>query len=407
MRLAPLTLGVLAVACQPYDFARVAPLTVATGSEAHVVALRGLKPNVMFLVDNSGSMAVPLDPAAAGCPAGCGTGSAPCPASCPTRHREFQRVLGDFLAGANTVARFGGTSFPSDATCGPPRSVDVALPPPTGDDVGADGVLAEHAQRLTERVAALQPAGGTPTAAALAFVGSQASLREDDGRDDYVVLLTDGLPNCNDANPAQVCGCDAATCGTCAGGVCAAQREACRCTTASCDGALCSRGCLDADTTVAEVARLRAGGLRTAVIGFGAEARAGDGPEVLARLARAGGFTRRCAGDGECGASRCVAGACEDALFLAGDGDELAAALRAVSAALPPSPCEFHLVSPPTDEALLAVRVDGEHVPAGAQTWRYEASRSTVIFEGELCARLTATTTAAPLAVEFRVAQRL
>ncbi|HEY0093821.1 MAG TPA: VWA domain-containing protein, partial [Archangium sp.] len=53
--------GVLATGCQTYDFEPVEPLAVAQTTETRRIEARGLKPNMMMLVDTSGSMTAPVD----------------------------------------------------------------------------------------------------------------------------------------------------------------------------------------------------------------------------------------------------------------------------------------------------------------------------------------------------------
>lgn len=360
--------GVLA-ACQPVEFRRVEPFAVAQTTRGTVVAHRALQPNVMLLLDTSGSMLLPLDPTAAECAPGCGSAGAPCAAGCATRSSAVKASLDVFLERSVTQARVGLTTFPADTACAPPSSPRLELPPPaTVDD---QRLLEARALTAREMVQAVQPTGGTPTAAALRFLGEMAALQDPaDGREDFVVLLTDGLPNCNDAHPANTCG------GT----------GACTCTVASCTGSLCSRGCLDDVDAVEAVRALWARGIRTVVVGFGAEAVTGDAPRVLGELAEAGG-----AGP----------------VYSATNATELAEALEAVAVFIDQPPCEYLLDAAPSSPELISVAVDGVDVPPGAETWRYQAEDNRVIFSGALCSRLDASTPLAPVNLEFRVLEVL
>jgi hypothetical protein len=374
-------------ACQPVEFERVTPTTIGQTRDTTIVANRPLKPNVMLLMDTSGSMLLPIDPGSPACTPGCGSAGAPCAAGCATRISEVKTSIEGFLQTSVTTARVGLTTFPADSSCSPPTSERVELPPQSPDDVSQEALLASRAQQARAAVQAVQPMGGTPTAAALRFVGGLPGLTNDqDLRDDYVVLLTDGLPNCNDAHPAQLCG----------GSPTAAQEAACACTVSSCSGALCSRGCLDGDATLAAVKALKARGIRTIVVGFGADVVTGDAPRVLTELANAGGMARLC-----------DLAPCDVPFFAAGNATELADALRRVLVTIDPDPCEYRLSAAPTSMGTLAVLVDGADVQPGPDTWRFEPVSNRVLFTGPICSRLAASTPLSPVSLEFRIVEVL
>src|SRR4051812_4145013 len=105
-----LTALLLAGSCQTYDFERVVPLAVAQTTDKTIVASKRLKPNVMLLVDNSGSMLFPSDASDPDCTVGgvlCGNAATACPASCPTRVSELKNAMGAFLQTSGTIARLG------------------------------------------------------------------------------------------------------------------------------------------------------------------------------------------------------------------------------------------------------------------------------------------------------------
>jgi hypothetical protein len=217
-------------------------------------------------------------------------------------------------------------------------------------------------------------------------VGDLPGLQDvNDQRDDVVVLVTDGLPNCNDGHPANLCQVNTTLCGASAT-ICPAQQQACGCTTSSCAGSLCAKGCLDDEGTLSAVQALRLRGIRTVVVGFGADTAGGDAARVLGELATAGGFVHP---------------------YAAANGTELTSVLQGIVRDLEPAPCEFKLESVPVPANALAVLVDNVDVQPGADTWNYDATQNKVLFTGGLCARLTASTTATPIALEFRVVQRL
>jgi hypothetical protein len=396
----------LAVGCTTYDFEPVVPLALGQSRDEWHVIGAGLKPNVMLLIDRSASMEQPVDPADPACPVGCGYGN-PCPNECPTRLSELRAAMADFLGSSSTDARLGLTLFPTDAVCGGPARPDVDLPAPSATDQGTDAALVANATAINERIQGLQALGGTPTAASLRFVGGLAGLRADDFRDDLVVLLTDGLPNCNEENAHQMCSCNAAVCGDCSGGVCAAQQTACRCTMDSCVGN-CARGCLDADSVVDATRRNRTNRIRTIVVGFGADTARGDAPEVLNSIADEGALPRACpqGTDAECGGGdRCLpSGLCERRYFQAGNAAELTQILR--SLVDPPPSCVRRLLEQPgQDGSYLAVQVDGQHVPSGPDTWTYSAGA--VTFTGPLCEHIRTASPASPLDIQFFIVTQL
>lgn len=404
-RIATLTVLGLAASCMTYDFEPVVPLAVAQTTQPYTIVARRLRPNMMLLVDKSGSMEAPINPANPNCPAGCGPGS-PCPASCPTRISDLRNAMSAFLTQSATDARMGLTFYPVDVGCTAPSNVEVPLPAPTVDDNGTDGALAANAQAINMRIQSVTPVGGTPTAAALAYVGTLPGLLDTgDSRDDFILLLTDGLPNCNMGNPNQVCTCDPGICGSCGGGVCQAQQDRCKCTLTSCQ-TLCQVGCLDTDAVVAVTQANKMKGIKTIVVGFGAETAVGDAPNVLQAIAQAGDFPRACKNgtNAECGAGNtCDTSTklCAKAFYQATDANELSQVLRDIIDNISGDACEFPLQAQPSRPEYLAVIVDGKNVPAAPDTWTYAAGK--VTFTGQICDDIRASTTANPVQVEIRI----
>lgn len=403
---------VFLVSCQAYDFERVVPLAVAQTTDKQVIASKRLKPNVMLLVDNSGSMLLPIDPSRPSCTVAgrlCGDATTPCPGSCPTRISDLKSAMNTFLTQSGTIARLGVTKYPIESNqCGRSTNINVQFPPPSATDDNA--ALSANAQQVNTFIQGLAPLGGTPTGASLEFVGTYGGLNDaSDFRDDFVLLLTDGLPNCNEANPNSLCSCN----NNCS----AAQRNSCSCTTAACSGTnpgsdLCARGCLDQDGSVQNVRALKQKGIRTIVVGFGADLVSGPGPVVLNAMAREGGFARECPNgtNAECGsADTCNVATklCSSAFFSAANGTELAAALGKISEAFTGDPCEFTLSAKPSDPRYLSVVVDNQSIAADASTYAYDYNANKVTFAGSLCNRLKTSTTQNPVNLEFRIVERL
>ncbi|MFO0595190.1 MAG: adventurous gliding motility lipoprotein CglB [Myxococcaceae bacterium] len=404
-----LVVGLLLAACQTYDFQRVTPFTVSQTDQRVVFASKQLKPNVMLLVDNSGSMLLPTNPADPRCQPGCGSSqSNKCSAQCPTRISELQSAMNSFLTNQPTVARFGLTVFPQPdqaitvaSQCRASVVVNQSIPAPTLNDEGTDATLASAAAAVKANIAGLQPTGGTPTAAALTFVGTTPSLNDlDDGRLDLVLLLTDGLPNCSEHNPNALTDCSP-NCSQ-------ARVDACACTLggSGCAGSATAYGCLDSDGSVAAVKALLQKGIRTAVVGFGADVASGAGPMVLKAMADEGAFARKCPNGttAECGGGACntSTGRCEQSFYSASTGAELEAAMRAIIK-INDNPCLWTLDEKPADPRMLAVLVDDKDVQRSDDTWTYDAGPGEVTFHGDICHRLEQSTPQEPVKLEFRI----
>jgi hypothetical protein len=231
-------------------------------------------------------------------------------------------------------------------------------------------------------------------------------------RDDFVLLLTDGLPNCNANNPN------------------AGNTATCRCTQTSCGTS--PLGCLDKDASVAAVAALQSQReIRTIVIGFGAETAAGAGPETLNAMAEAGGFARNCEGDPlACGAGDTCDPAtklCGRRFYQAANADELAAALREIINKIgDTNPCLLALdrAQLPSSSSLIIVYVNDKPVASDStNTWRldiYDPEHlnpnnsqdpdndefTGIKFVGETCNRILSSTNANPIKLEVRAVQR-
>jgi hypothetical protein len=397
----------LAGACQTYDFEPVEPLALAQTTVEETVSVLSRKPNIMMLVDTSGSMMLPVDAADPDCTATYDGEQVPCgldaetacnPQVCPTRWTELQAAVPQFLAQSGPEARFALTTYPDTRGetgitpyCRGASALSVRQDFPEGED---DASLLAHANKINEILQGIpnsaegHPEGGTPTSASLRFVKDLPTFTEEE-RTRFVVLLTDGVPNCNEGNTYR-------------GG-----EELCRCTTDSCTGLLERRGCLDMDTSVTAVRELSEKGITTIVVGFGADTAEGNGPAVLDAMARAGGFARTCeAGQTSCGPGDPCDPAtrlCSRPFFQAGNQAELAKALDDIrNRILIPEPCLIKLDPSqlPSDPKLVVVYLDGERLTAGDQTWTLEERG--VLFQGAACERIKASTPDEPVNIEVR-----
>ena len=396
----------VAAGCQTYDFEPVEPLAIAQTTQTKTVVGKQLKPNLMFLIDKSGSMNFAANDTIAPCTPGCNTSGNPaCAAGCKTRLQELKAAMGPFLTMNGTIAWMGMAVFPTAVAgasgvvdaCGATSSADiqVALAPDKSDDVA---MLQSAATAVNAKIQALNVGGGTPTGDSLKFMGDYGPLSEPDPkivREDFILLLTDGLPNCN-ANNANNCNSPAA----------------CKCTlvpaTSCMPASFCTQGCLDKDNSAAQVTELRKKSIKTIVIGFGADTASGDGPDTLNEMAANGGFARSCTNgtDAECGSGNTCNTAsklCNRKFYQATSSSELAKVLADISAAIDPTGiCNYTLDETPSDPKFLAVIVDGKNEPGGTpETWTYSAGK--VTFTGALCTKIRDATPLAPVKVEFRI----
>jgi hypothetical protein len=422
-------------ACQVYDFEPVTPLSLGQTSQVTTLAVTPFKPNLLLLVDKSGSMDLPIDPTVLACntaPGGTSCGqdkSFPCDASvCPTRWSTLSTTVTAFLtppapdAGA-PAARFGLTFFPqppdSDVNdqCTPTLSVLAPIPSTADDTVASLDALANAAIAALATVTSANAqgptgtGGGTPTGDSLKYFNSNPSAVVDPVRDAYVLLLTDGLPNCNpDLGP---------TVGS----------SQCICTLTDDQDCLDARplgiGCLDNAATVSVISELKSvQHITTVVLGFGADAEAAAAGDTLQAMADAGGFpTRLCPNKTEaCSATNpcdLSTGACSKQYFDATDAPSLAAALQQIYSGVGAKACIVPLQEAPSNAALISVLVNGTAVLSGPTTWQYQATGTlppnlapspdgpTLQFFGDLCAQIQASTKANPLQRQIRLLTQL
>jgi hypothetical protein len=130
-------------------------------------ALQRIPPNVMLVLDRSGSMS---DPIASG--------------SATTKYDDLTGAITSLATSYGSEMRLGDTFFSADGNCAP------GVPSKILDNNGAT---------ITSDVNNHSPGGNTPTATTLDAVIASKELG-DATRANYVVLATDGLPNCSDTD---------------------------------------------------------------------------------------------------------------------------------------------------------------------------------------------------------------
>jgi hypothetical protein len=297
---------------------------VYTSSMGLQVDAQSQPPSVMYVLDKSGSMNEPID-------AGCTD------PSCATRISEVREWTAGMLSSLGGQARWGLQVFPADSTCTP--SAAGQLLTQIGASAGAGAIV--------NQVQQVQPAGGTPTAQSLAFT---KLVMPNDGSEKIVLLVTDGLPNCNPDNPVT---CESAA--------------ACQCTLASCpttqtpnDANFCVRGCLDEDATTAMIRSMT--DTEVIVVGFGSDW-SGAGIDVLHAMASAGGSTA-CNADSDCTSGTCSSGHCAATGFTSRTALELAAVTTALADKLTRSARCRYAWKTPLSGNHLRVFFDNSEIPA-------------------------------------------
>ncbi|MBS2026939.1 MAG: VWA domain-containing protein [Deltaproteobacteria bacterium] len=293
-----------------------------TSGQTQDITVTGTRraPNVMFVVDRSGSMADnPDDSSDPSCVGTSGQHGYTCKwdqllslmAGDGINSGYVQQLQDTLGQAAGEPAQLGLITYAGSAAC----------------DVGVvqEAVAANNAANINRDLDAIAPQGGTPTAATLA-VARDALLAAADstGRDSYVVLLTDGAPNCDPNFPATSANCQDGT-QYCVGA------NACVQSNGTLDGAA-PLGCLDEDASVAAVQDLFNNGIQTFVIGFGADFNdtASLANDTLNKMALAGGepFTAN--------------GALTTSFYRASSAADLGASLQDVSNAIQ-NRCGFRL----------------------------------------------------------------
>lgn len=349
----------LVTACTPV-------LEPLAARQAVLIEAAPMRARVTWAIDTSGSMSAPLDPTHPDCPERCGAdpGQPGCPAACPTARAVVREGLEAMAAALGQTADVAAVFFPRDLLCGAPLSFEV----PYGSGLGMDEVFARFDRR--------SPAGGTPSAATLAFIAAQTPV--DPTAQTFVVLVTDGQPNCNPQNPNGQCG---------------APNAQCRCTIASCDpgGALCALGCLDDLGTIAAAQGLAQAGMQLMVVGVGAEV--SSAPAALSAIAT--GLPRTCATSADCGANGTCGedGLCRARLFLASsEVDFDAPAQRLAGAVRRVERCGYVLAADVLPGGLTVSLGDAALEPS---SWVLEGNRRVTLL-GAACEQLLATPELAP-----------
>ncbi|MGH7285149.1 MAG: vWA domain-containing protein [Polyangiaceae bacterium] len=286
------------------------------------------QPNLYFVLDRSGSM---LD---------------------SNKWQTTRQVVADVVEQIGPRAKFGVAVFPdpASASCSAGKQV---MPMRVGDSPAGTAGPTTHLVIATTNVSA---EGGTPTAATLTAL--QPSLQALGGRT-FVILATDGGPNCDLAASCDATGCIPNI----------EDGEGCppggppNCCTGSAGAEL---NCLDGTATLDAVTALKAANIPVYVIGI-----PGSAPyaNLLDQMATAGGTARA-----------------SEPLYYSVDTTDSTAledALAQVAAKITAT-CTFPLSPAPPDPTLLNIYFDNVVVPKDPENgWSYDGS--TVTLTGTAC----------------------
>jgi hypothetical protein len=304
-------------------------------------------PVLYFVFDRSGSMS---DPIASGG---------------PSKYEAALDAIEVVLRSIGHRVRYGAAVYPSDGdapSCIPGAEV---FPPTQGDAPsrvveGQDGIILST---FMQRIEAHPPDGATPTSSTLLVVARNLAKVKTRA---YVVLVTDGAPNCNAA-----AACTSADCIPDIERVWLGDERCGDDGLSCCDtqfGAEAGANCVDGDASVAAVQNLAARGVDTYVVGMpGSEAYR----NVLERLAVAGNTARDAA----------------PGYFAVTDTDALTNALFEIGTGLSIG-CDIALEAAPADPSLVNVYFDAELVVQDPnEGWDYGESGALAI-HGSACTAL-------------------
>lgn len=304
-------------------------------------------PNLSFVIDHSGSMGEEL--------AGSGL----------SKYENARVALSQVLKAVGHRVSYGATIFPGLAGktgCEAGDELMKVAPgdPPSYARVGKTG---PRLQDLLARLSIAGVDGGTPAAATLAKM--RGVLAELEG-DTYVVLITDGAPNCNEGLECVAGGCILNVEGHTIGGVPCSGGYNC------CDpgngGEGANLNCVDSQASLAAVQELADAGIKTFVIGMpGSELY----EDLLDGMAERGGTARE-------GTPK---------YYSVADTEALKAALGKIAASVAIS-CEVPLDYEPPDPDYVNVFFDGVVVPYDPeQGWEW-TSDGAVSLRGAACDQL-------------------
>ena len=298
---------------------------------------KGLPPEVMIVLDRSGSMSTAL--------------------GATTRWGAVGDAVKQVVSALQGNIAWGLDVFPTDNDCGTSSNVDVAVGTNNAAAIGA-------------KIDSYQPGGSTPTAAAVAAAAAEMAARTTPNPK-YLLLSTDGEPNCS---PLQF------TCGCLVGSVNSAGQ--------CCVGPLCYGPCVQVPVTddiaaaTAAVTDAAGKGIHTFVVGVAADSTDGA---ALDKLATAGLEPRTTS----------------PKYYAVGSQTDLVNAVNTIAGEIvswsfalgSPPPTDLSLV----DVNLNGAQVSRDTTHSNG--WDFGANNASIVFFGAACTSLQASSTTAVQAV--------
>jgi hypothetical protein len=271
----------------------------------------GMPPDLFIVFDKSGSMDLPA-------PGGGGS-----------LWQVMTQALNSVVMNLQDRIRFGLQLFPSPNSC---DTVDVTVP-----------LAGNNAAAIAAAIAAVLPDGATPTTSAIQKAqGYLAGVPGPNPK--YLLLATDGLPNCGMPGPNTPCTCQAPLIPDPVN-----ANACCFPPPFPCPNFIpipCIPDEADAPAAIGAVMAAAGAGIKTFVIGI-ANGGGGTGAEMtLDGLAQAGGVPR--------------AGG-PPFYYPANSGAELEAALAAIGGQI--ASCTFQLATPPPDPTNIRILLNGVEIP--------------------------------------------
>jgi hypothetical protein len=415
------------VGCQRYDFQPVQPTAFAQQS-VHVTLsatpVDGGTPNLMFLLDRSGSMDLPFNTlqadgvttnlncyvdAGAGIECGDQTQTNPAllvsctnsgPNACPSRWSTLSTSATAFLNANPSLANYGVTFFPDFQGSSSPTYCEASAT--VGVPFGGPIAVANAIAAVGTASGANSPndgknggvGGGTPTAGSISWVAANGGFPS--GAPNYILLMTDGLPNCTESVPF---------------GQPSSSFPSCSCVDKPGSGGCAyAFDCNDYSAAAAAIGTAASSGIKTIVLGYGdLNPNGTNGAQAvnsLNTMGAAGGFTRYCLPDGGWTLQDAGPGItttpCAEQFWRVTTSAELAAALNSIGQSIPRTAgqyCQFTLnANPPNPPTTVSVDVSitnasGTTVTAypyiadaGNPAWTITGN--TLTFGSDLCAQV-------------------
>lgn len=330
---------------QPPDAVPLRPVDAYCGGVAVSLARRSA--NVILMIDRSGSMDQRTTDGM-------------------VKWTALREALLTVLPGFSDDIAVGLTFFPSDAgrfDGGVGASCEV----PTALEFEP---RVRQAAAVLDRLSRTSPNGSTPTAASLRLAYNWYQRAADLVGDRYLILATDGAPNCDPTADVRSCRCTNGSNGPGDSGTCVARSAV---------------SCLDQAGVIAQLEALAHADVHTFVLGLtGVE----DFADVLNAMADAGGRGRP---------------GSPTRYYSAATASEITRQLQGISEVV--ADCTLRVMSPPPDPALVDVRLDGRslyHDVRRANGWDWgDESHGQIVFYGQACTDVRAATGGSRLVAAF------